>query len=61
MQENLVAALKALNRPGAFETVDQDTLPSTDPRVGYPTPTLLYRNRDVFGLAQPTPPYPEPT
>jgi hypothetical protein len=61
MRASLTAALQALNRPGAFAAVDQDTLPANDPRTGYPTPTLLYRNRDVFGMPEPAPPYPEPT
>jgi len=36
-------------------------LPADDIRRGYPTPTLLFANRDVFGLAVPTPPLPQPT
>jgi hypothetical protein len=33
----------------------------TDPRTGYPTPTVLYKNRDLFGMPPPTPPFPEPS
>ena len=44
-----------------FTVVDLDTLPSDDVRRGYPTPTLLFATRDVFGLAEPKPPLPQPT
>jgi hypothetical protein len=57
----LEAALTALHLPNDYQVVDLDTLPKTDPRIGYPTPTILLRNRDVFGMAEPTPPFPEPT
>jgi len=60
MRRNLDEALKALGLAG-YEVVDQDTLPTTDVRRGYPTPTLLYQDRDVFGMAVPTPPLPDPT
>jgi hypothetical protein len=36
-------------------------LSSTDVRRGYPTPTLLYADRDVFGMSVPKPPLPDPT
>jgi len=61
MLANLDAALRTLNRSAEYQVVDQGTLPKTDARLGYPTPTLLYNNHDVFGLPEPTPPYPEPT
>src|SRR5215471_16783430 len=61
MRANLDAALQALHRPGDYEVIDEDTLPKTDPRSAYPTPTLLYANRDLFGMPEPTPPFPEPT
>jgi hypothetical protein len=44
-----------------YEVLDLDTLPDTDARRGYPTPTLLYESRDVFGLPEPQPSLPEPT
>ena len=31
-----------------------DTLPETDPRRGYGTPTILYQNADVFGMREPS-------
>lgn len=61
MLANLDAALRTLERPADYQLVDQDTLATTDARTGYPTPTLLYANRDLFGMPEPRPPYPEPT
>ena len=58
---NLDEALKAAGKPLSYETIDEGTLPATDPRVGYPTPTLLVGEKDLFGLPVPTPPFPEPT
>jgi len=61
MRRNLDQALKALGLAAGYEVVDQDTLPETDGRRGYPTPTLLYADRDVFGMAVPKPPFAGPT
>lgn len=61
MRERLDEALKATGSTLKYEVVDLDTLPVTDARRGYPTPTLLYENRDVFGLPEPQPPLPEPS
>jgi hypothetical protein len=61
MKTNLDAAVRGFTPAISFQVVDQDTLPKTDPRTGYPTPTLLYAEHDVFGMAEPKPPYPEPT
>ena len=61
MRANVDDALKTLAKPISYVMIDLDTLPRTDPRSGYPTPTLLYEDRDVFGMAVPQPPYPEPT
>lgn len=61
MRANLETAVRALTPPAAFTVVDLDTLPADDIRRGYPTPTLLSANRDVFGLAIPKPPLPQPT
>lgn len=61
MRGNLEAAARALTPPAEFTVVDLDTLPTDDVRRGYPTPTLLFANRDVFGLAEPKPPLPQPT
>ncbi|HEU4694391.1 MAG TPA: hypothetical protein VFS23_38750 [Vicinamibacterales bacterium] len=61
MRGNLEEALKALDFTASYEVVDQDTLADTDVRRGYPTPTLLYKDQDVFGMSVPKPPLPAPT
>jgi hypothetical protein len=61
MRGNLDEALKALGLAAGYEVVDQDTLPETDVRRGYATPTLLYADRDVFGMSVPKLPLPAPT
>lgn len=61
MRASLETAARALTPPAEFTVVDLDTLPADDVRRGYPTPTLLVGNRDVFGLPEPTPPLPQPT
>lgn len=61
MRANVDATLRALKLEPSYAVVDLDALPSTDARRGYPTPTLLYKGADVFGMEQPSPPYPEPT
>jgi|GEM_PF-1959405 len=37
----------------AFTEVDQELLPSGDPRRGWPAPTILVDGRDLFGLHAP--------
>lgn len=61
MRANLETAARTLTPPAEFTVVDLDTLAADDVRRGYPTPTLLFANRDVFGLAEPKPPLPQPT
>ena len=61
MRRNLDEALKTLGLAASYEVVDQDTLPESDVRRGYPTPTLLYADRDIFGMSVPKPPLPDPT
>lgn len=61
MRGQLDDAIKALAVPLTYTVVDLDTLPAADARKAYPTPTVLYGGVDLFGMAQPTPPYPEPT
>jgi hypothetical protein len=58
---NLDDALRNLGLALDYEVINLGTLPKTDARIGYPTPTVLYRSHDVFGMPVPTPPYPEPT
>ena len=61
MRTNLEEALRILHRPVTYQLIDQGTLAPTDVRTGYPTPTLLAGDRDLFGMPIPTPPFPEPT
>ena len=61
MRARLDETLKSTGSTLKYEVLDLDTLPATDARRGYPTPTLLYNNRDVFGLPEPQPPLPEPS
>jgi hypothetical protein len=58
MRGNLDAALKAMRLPTDYRVIDVDTLPESDPRGGYGTPTVLLKGRDLFGM--PTPPVPHP-
>ena len=61
MRRNLDEALKALGLAARYEVVDQDTLAESDVRRGYPTPTVLYADLDIFGMSVPKPPLPAPT
>ena len=61
MKGNLDEALKHMSRQARYDVIDLDRLPASDARRAYPTPTVLYGGDDIFGLPQPTPPYPEPT
>jgi hypothetical protein len=61
MKANLDAALDRLKWPHDYRVIDIGTLGQADPHVGYPTPTLLWRDADIFGMPVPVPPYPVPT
>ena len=61
MLENLKAAIAAGKVRAELTVIEQGTLPSHDPRNGYPTPTILMNGRDIFGLGVPQPPFPEPS
>ncbi|MGI8924152.1 MAG: hypothetical protein ACR2HJ_08975 [Fimbriimonadales bacterium] len=52
MRKNLDAALKKLEG-GSYDVLDLDVLPMSDPRRGYPTPTLLRGGKDIFGMSEP--------
>ena len=39
-----------------YEVVDLDTVDASDPRVAYPTTTILVEDEDLFGLPRPTAP-----
>ena len=53
MRANLDQALEAVGLPADYQFIATNTLADNDARSGYPTPTLLYNNRDVFGMAEP--------
>ena len=61
MRVRLDEALTALALPSNYQVIDLASLEADDSRTGYPTPTVLYRGHDIFGMAVPTPPFPEPT
>jgi hypothetical protein len=61
MRTRLDAALDRLGVPTDYAVIDVDTLADRDARRGYGTPTVLYKNRDLFGMPEPTPPIPSPT
>ena len=61
MEVNLDDALRALKLPLDYEVIDIGTLGKTDPRAGYPTPTVLWRSADVFDMPEPKPPFPQPS
>lgn len=62
MVNTLDDALKALGWPRHdYQYVNIGTLPAKDVRTGYPTPTLLWRGKDLFGMPVPKPPYDAPS
>jgi hypothetical protein len=61
MRTRLDEALARLGVPKTYAVIDADTLADCDVRRGYGTPTVLYDNRDLFGIPEPTPPIPSPT
>jgi hypothetical protein len=61
MRVNLDDALRSLGWPMDYGYTDIGTLPKTDVRTGYPTPTLLWKGKDIFGMPAPKPPYSAPS
>ena len=61
MLENLREAIADGKIPADVTVIHQSTLHQDDPRVGYPTPTILLNGKDIFDLPVPTPPFPEPS
>jgi|SRR6516225_5022923 hypothetical protein len=61
MRKNLDDALRTLGWKSEYQVIDIGTLTSTDVRTGYPTPTLLWKGRDIFGMPAPRPPYSAPS
>ena len=56
MRSNLDEALKSLALPTNYEFIDADKLKPSDLRRGYGTPTVLYKDRDLFGKTPFAPP-----
>ena len=54
MHSRLDEALRSLKFPTKYTLIDLDKLDPSDRRRGYPTPTVLYVGRDLFGLAAPS-------
>ena len=61
MVNNLDDALKALGWKSDYQYINIGKLATTDARTGYPTPTVLWKDADIFGMPAPTPPFPEPS
>jgi hypothetical protein len=61
MRARLDQALNALELSTDYRVLDLDSAAADDPRGGYPTPTVLYKGRDLFGMSEPALPHPEPT
>ena len=61
MVNNLDDALTALKLPKDYQYIDIGKLPKDDPRTGYPTPTILWKGKDIFGMSAPKPPYNVPS
>lgn len=54
MRENLRAALKSLGGGLTFAEVNQESLPGSDLRRGWPAPTVLVNGADLFGMSPPS-------
>ncbi len=61
MRARLDEALDRVGMAKHYIVIDADTLSDADARRGYGTPTVLYDDRDLFGMPEPTPPLPSPT
>jgi hypothetical protein len=59
MVNNLDDALKSLGWPTDYQYLNIGKLPKKDARTGCPTPTVLWKGHDIFGMPVPTPPFPE--
>jgi hypothetical protein len=53
---NLNEALQLLNWPNDYQLIETDSLSEMDPIRGYPSPTLLWKGIDIFGMPEPSPP-----
>src|SRR5262249_43626384 len=60
MVKSLERALAVLGWAGDYACVNIGSLDDADVRKGYPSPTLLWHGRDLFGMPVPTPPFAAP-
>ena len=51
MRMSLHDALETIGARWAVHEVNQEALPETDPRRGWPSPTILVNGQDLFGMA----------
>lgn len=58
MRAHLDDALRSLGRAADYRVIDVATLPESDARGGYGTPTVLHGGQDLFGM--PVPPLSHP-
>ncbi len=56
MRANLRAALETVGGGLMFSDVNQEVLPASDIRRGWPTPTVLVNGSDLFGMPTPSAP-----
>lgn len=56
IRENLRTALKSIDADLTFRDIDQEALPESDIRRGWPTPTVLVNGRDLFDMPSPNSP-----
>ena len=55
MRTRLDEALRSLGRRATYQVIDADTLPQSEVRRGYGTPTVLVDNRDLFNMPKQKP------
>ncbi len=54
LRENLAAAIQQIDGGLAFADIDQHELSESDPRRGWPAPTILVDGHDLLGMPLPT-------
>ena len=54
LRENVVAAIQQIDGRLAFADINQHELSESDPRRGWPAPTILVDGRDLLGMPLPT-------
>jgi len=57
MVQLLNSVLTVLEWPLDYRLVNISTLSASDLRTGYPTPTILWKDKDIFGMPTPALPY----